>query len=103
MHNAAESYYIKYKTALCKFFGTTSKIRAMGIRAIGNRVSRGMPVALPTPLSSASDNVIDKQIQGCHYLAKNVTSGNFLDEYFTANMQTFPKYWMLSFIHQWSK
>ena len=33
-----------YKTVLCKFFWTSSKIRAMGNRAIENRVSRGMTV-----------------------------------------------------------
>ena len=37
-------YIFKYKTVLCKFSWTTSKIRAMGNRAIENRVRRGMPV-----------------------------------------------------------
>ena len=36
------------------------------------------------------NNVIDKQIQGCHF-AKNIRGGNILDEYFTAKMQTFPQ------------
>ena len=33
-----------YKTVLCKFFWTSSKIRAMENRAIENCISRGMPV-----------------------------------------------------------
>ena len=33
-----------YKTVLCKYCWTASKIRVMGIRAMGNRVRRGMTV-----------------------------------------------------------
>ena len=33
-----------YKTVLCKYGLTASKIRVMGIRAMGNRVRRGMTV-----------------------------------------------------------
>ena len=33
-----------YKTVLCKYGLTASKIRVKGIRAMGNRVRRGMTV-----------------------------------------------------------
>ena len=33
-----------YKTVLCKYCLTASKIRVMGIRAMGNCVRRGMTV-----------------------------------------------------------
>ena len=41
LHNAEILYY---KIVLCKFFWTSSKNRVIRIRAIGNRVNRGMTV-----------------------------------------------------------
>ena len=41
LHNAEILYY---KIVLCKFFWTSSKNRVIQIRAMENRVSRGMPV-----------------------------------------------------------
>lgn len=35
-----------YKTVLCKYGLTASKIRVMGIRAMENRVRRGMTVTI---------------------------------------------------------
>ena len=37
---------LMYKTVLCKYGLTASKIRVMGIRAMGNRVRRGMTVCM---------------------------------------------------------
>ena len=37
-------FNLLYKTVLCKYFWATSKIRVMGIRAMENRVRRGMTV-----------------------------------------------------------
>ena len=42
--NLHNTIFFKYKTVLCKFSWTTSKIRAMENRAIENHVRRGMPV-----------------------------------------------------------
>ena len=41
LHNAEILYY---KIVLCKFFWASSKNRVIRIRAIGNRVNRGMTV-----------------------------------------------------------
>ena len=38
-----------YKTVLCKYCWTASKIRVMGIRAMGNRVMLGMTVLIHFP------------------------------------------------------
>ena len=39
-----------YKTVLCKYGLTASKVRVMGIRAMENRVRRGMTVLITIKL-----------------------------------------------------
>ena len=51
LHNAEILYY---KIVLCKFFWTSSKNRVIRIRAIGNRVNRGMTVLIIFELTTTN-------------------------------------------------
>ena len=44
LHSTIFSVFYKYKIVLWKFYFAASKIRAMQIRAMRNRASRGMTV-----------------------------------------------------------
>ena len=94
--NLHNTIFFKYKTVLCKFSWTTSKIRAMGNRAIENRVRRGMPVSLK--ITYKLGIVTKILVHSTHYSVKFRLTESFTNQgyYFGdgCNKSSIPELWL---------